>query len=203
MVIGRVNKRTDPITDGLITENVVERLRGKVPEGEDGIRPPVSDKFWRVLVAEKAPDGQQPPTTYRRACQYILDNTKLDYINTKELLAKRQPPMVNDYLNRVQAVVWKRCFIEVHQDNRSQASSTDGPTRLHGFSSSRTKVDDLLCVLFGCSVPVILRSRVDSEIGQYYEFLGEAYVYGVMDGEALYSLEEDEIRQHKTEFRIL
>ncbi|KIW05737.1 uncharacterized protein PV09_03594 [Verruconis gallopava] len=41
---------------------------------------------------------------------------------------------------------------------------------------------DLICVLFGCSVPVILR-KLDAD--EQYAFMGEAYVHGLMDAEAI------------------
>lgn len=40
---------------------------------------------------------------------------------------------------------------------------------------------DIVCVLFGCSVPVVLR-EVEADV---YEFVGECYVDGIMNGEAL------------------
>lgn len=39
-----------------------------------------------------------------------------------------------------------------------------------------------VCILFGCNVPVILRQ--DSQTGRY-ELVGESYIYGIMEGEAL------------------
>jgi hypothetical protein len=52
------------------------------------------------------------------------------------------------------------------------------------------KVDDVICILDGCSVPVVLRpcsrdmgTRTD-ERGSFYQFVGECYVHGMMDGEA-------------------
>jgi hypothetical protein len=41
---------------------------------------------------------------------------------------------------------------------------------------------DILCVLFGCSVPVILRKLLDEKS---YEFVGECYLHGFMDAEAI------------------
>jgi hypothetical protein len=39
-------------------------------------------------------------------------------------------------------------------------------------------------ILYGCSVPVILRPlQSDSREVESYSFVGEAYVYGKMDGE--------------------
>ena len=40
---------------------------------------------------------------------------------------------------------------------------------------------DVVCILMGCSVPVILRKRVD---GLSYELISDAYIHGVSDGEA-------------------
>jgi hypothetical protein len=40
----------------------------------------------------------------------------------------------------------------------------------------------MICVLYGCSVPVILRKREDQD---YYEFVGECYLHGFMDAEAI------------------
>jgi len=51
-----------------------------------------------------------------------------------------------------------------------------------GIVKKNVRPGDLICILFGCSVPVILRS--DGDGSRQYEFLGESYVHKVMDGEA-------------------
>ncbi|KAL6890813.1 heterokaryon incompatibility domain-containing protein [Trichoderma evansii] len=47
-----------------------------------------------------------------------------------------------------------------------------------GMAPSQAKKDDIVCVLYGCRVPVLLRSY-----GDHYKFIGECYVDGFMDGE--------------------
>ena len=42
---------------------------------------------------------------------------------------------------------------------------------------------DLICVLYGCSVPVLLRGVEFQE--NFYTLVGECYVDGLMHGEAL------------------
>ncbi|KAH8744628.1 hypothetical protein F5883DRAFT_439740 [Diaporthe sp. PMI_573] len=42
------------------------------------------------------------------------------------------------------------------------------------------RVGDLICVLYGCDVPVVLR-----KIECHYKFIGESYVHGIMHGEAI------------------
>ena len=47
---------------------------------------------------------------------------------------------------------------------------------------------DIICVLLGCRFPVVLRPRGPSD--NYYVLVGEAYIEGFMDGEAILGLEE-------------
>ena len=50
-----------------------------------------------------------------------------------------------------------------------------------GVSARETQPGDQVCVILGCSLPLILRS---TERGQY-QIVGNCYVHGIMDGEAL------------------
>lgn len=43
-------------------------------------------------------------------------------------------------------------------------------------------VQDVICILYGCSVPVVLRPKNGSE---EFEFLGESFIHEMMDGEAV------------------
>jgi len=52
-----------------------------------------------------------------------------------------------------------------------------------GMVPPRARSGDAVCVLLGCSVPVVLR-RMNDEEGTW-EFVGECYLQGFMDGEAL------------------
>lgn len=51
-----------------------------------------------------------------------------------------------------------------------------------GAMPQEVQSGDLVCVLFGCSVPVVLRKRPDSNS---YAFVGECYLHGFMDAEAI------------------
>ncbi|KAI1212937.1 heterokaryon incompatibility protein-domain-containing protein [Annulohypoxylon truncatum] len=52
---------------------------------------------------------------------------------------------------------------------------------LFGLCPPETQVEDIICVLYGCTVPVVLREMSDG----YMKLVGEAYVHGKMDGEAM------------------
>jgi hypothetical protein len=55
-----------------------------------------------------------------------------------------------------------------------------------GMAPCRVRKGDRICVLFGCSIPMILRQRGD---GSSYEVIGECYLHGFMNGEALEGLD--------------
>jgi hypothetical protein len=56
-------------------------------------------------------------------------------------------------------------------------------------------IGDKICIFFGASVPFVLRERDDGG----YMFVGEAYVHGLMDGEAL---KEFDIESLSQDFKI-
>ena len=50
-----------------------------------------------------------------------------------------------------------------------------------GMAPLRAQSGDAVCVLFGCSVPVVLRRRHDYE--DTWEFIGECYLHNVINEE--------------------
>jgi hypothetical protein len=66
---------------------------------------------------------------------------------------------------------------------------------LLGFAPQQTEVGDKIVVLLGCNFPVVLR-----EVGEHWELIGEIYVDGIMNGEAMDRLEAG--LYHKQKFEI-
>ncbi|KAF2711624.1 hypothetical protein K504DRAFT_480599 [Pleomassaria siparia CBS 279.74] len=169
LLIGTVTWSSDPIPDGVIPQRCLKKMGWSNEKGEEIRKAP--SELWRTLVADREPNGGQVST----ACLYcLLNRTPNGHINTKALLEKNeysdQPSIVQDYLECVQAVTW----------------NWDG---LVGLGPPKAQSGDVIVILYGCSVPVILRpSDSDSETGEpeWYGFVGEAYIYGKMDGEAMY-----------------
>ena len=54
------------------------------------------------------------------------------------------------------------------------------PDNIYGSDSDQTWQGDLIAIIFGCSTPVVIRPY-----GQRFKVIGEAYVQGLMDGEAM------------------
>ncbi|CAJ2502072.1 Uu.00g049250.m01.CDS01 [Anthostomella pinea] len=53
-----------------------------------------------------------------------------------------------------------------------------------GLGSDRMRAGDMVCIIAGAQLPLVLRS-VDDAGENEFEYCGEAYVHGVMDGEAV------------------
>jgi len=51
------------------------------------------------------------------------------------------------------------------------------------------KPGDICCVLFGATVPFILRK---ADGASHYKLVGEAYIHGLMRGEAVNNIRKDE-----------
>ena len=129
------------------------------------------DKFWRTLVADRGPDGQNPPAYYRLACmRAYADGSDGDDLRTSEDAARYCQKVVAEFLCRVRAVVWRRCLI-----------STKDYAML-GLVPSEAVKGDTICILYGCSVPVVLREMRDEVTKMpYHVLIGECYVYSMME----------------------
>lgn len=57
-----------------------------------------------------------------------------------------------------------------------------------GMCPDTAQVGDLVCVLFGAQIPFVLRKREP----EGYIVVGECYVHGIMDGEAMTAYEAGE-----------
>ena len=166
---------------------VIDSIKKKKPYAADGIilnewlsdggwtdrsaLPP--DAFWRTLVADRGPNGVNPPTFYPRACKAALNQSvRGGHISTNTLVHNGKSSIVAKFLRRVQEAIWMRRLIITQHD-------------FLGLAPEMSKKRDLICILYGCSVPVALRRMVDPKTDEeYFLFIGECYVHGIMDGEA-------------------
>ena len=56
--------------------------------------------------------------------------------------------------------------------------------------------NDLYCaILLGASAPFILQKRSDAKNGDSYRLVGEAYVHGIMNGEAIEMWKRGELEE--------
>ena len=140
----------------------------------------VPDDLWRTLVADRGPDGKNAPPWYARACLHALQRVTRngDLEISSQVLSSSTPATIITFLERVKAVTWNRRLIKTNG-----VYTRDGGALL-GLAPPKTKRGDIVAILFGCSVPVVLRKHI-SEGREHYAFIGEAYVHGIMDGGAV------------------
>ena len=146
----------------------------------------IPEELWRTLVANRTLEGEVPTQTYLVGLTWAIDRRNSnDDINTAELIRQGKPNTMIEYLKRAQEVIWNRRFFVL-------PDRPDGIGYRFGIAPTNAKVGDIICVLLGCSVPVVL-SRIDASNPQSgYELVGEAYLHGVMDGEALQHTRSEE-----------
>ena len=150
--------------------------------------------FWRTLVANRTLTGQKSPRLWSLICQKACNRRpKSGDFNITQTLGSKCSTATKTFLERVKSVIYRRHLILL-----------DGlPSRTIGLSSEGTQIGDVVCILYGCSVPVLLRKYVnnlpvslqtsqlankDTEQAVHYKIVGDVYVHGYMDGEAIDTL---------------
>lgn len=110
---------------------------------DDPGEPP--DNFWRTLVADRGTHSN-PPYYYARACRETVmrGGLRSGAVDTMALKSYERNSIIAEFCRRVQSVIWNRAMI------------TKASGKL-GLVSNGVKEGDLICILNGCSVPVILR----------------------------------------------
>jgi hypothetical protein len=112
-----------------------EQMEGTPPE-----------HFWRTLVADRGSDGKNPPVYYSRACQesFRKGGTAQGVVDTMGLIEHERNSVVAQFCRRVQAAIWNRALVKTEAER-------------FGLVANNVKENDLVCILYGCSVPVVLR----------------------------------------------
>lgn len=143
-VLGEVGSVDLPALSGNIPSSWLKTVKWQNPKKDD-----LPDKFWRTLVADRGVDGRLHPSQYYKlACRWAFgQRVRGGNLNTTELMKHGKcNKIAKEFLSRVQAVVYERHLITVEDDKG-----------LIGLAPLGTKEGDLICVLDGCSVPVLLR----------------------------------------------
>lgn len=182
--VTKINEVANRAIQGTIPGEWLE-MGGWVPP-ELGYEASLPDGLWRTLVADRDTDGNQAPRWYRRACLLCLSTPRQDMdINTREWInSKTSPSLVVDFLKRVQSVIWNRIFFSAPGFNGKG---------FFGLGPAGAAKGDIVCILFGISVPVLLR-KVQGAPDSYYRLVGEVYLDEMMDGQALQQWNEEDAR---------
>ena len=191
--IGAPRMSVEGFTLDVIQAKQTPALMGNIPPGWidflgwKDIKGSPPDKAWRTLVGDREPGAGPPPTAfYRRACERTFQRVEPGQGLDTRKEADRRDPITEDFVLRVQTVVWGRRLIRTEKHD------------LVGLAPGATKKRDVVAILNGLSVPVVLRQVQDAAEGDnVYTLVGECFIYGMMDGEAL-DLKEAQAIQDQT-----
>ena len=102
------------------------------------------DSFWRTIVGDRGRDNRNPPYYYATACKESVrrGGTASGRVNTADLVNNERNSIVAEFCRRVQAVIWGRRLFRTEKGTLGLATNV--------------KKGDCICILYGCSVPVIL-----------------------------------------------
>jgi hypothetical protein len=157
-------------TVGTLGERAME---GTIPSGWFRLanwyerRQPVPEAFWRTLVADRGADGGNAPSWYKRAFEHAFANSGTGDMRLQRMIIQSKSTVTTELLRRVQSIIWNRRFVLTSQG-------------AFGLVSANAAMGDVVMVLYGLSVPVVLR-----ELESSYWLVGECYIHGAMDGVTL------------------
>lgn len=136
--------------------------------------PTPPQKFWETIVAARDAKGEKAPRWYVGLIKMAYEeNSKVYHLeSTQRRDMTPRSELMDEYQERISAVVWDRKLMR-----------TDVTQRI-GLAPEDSQVGDMICVLYGCSVPVVLRLWKENSKPRY-RIIGECYVEGIMDGQAM------------------
>jgi hypothetical protein len=194
IILGRVDELSVRMADGIVNQECFD-LIGGVERNDQGKLEGIEDSLWRILTANRGPNGERVPSLFRIALLHLLQQyPKMTSLDTIDLCEKEQPEHIEDFLRHVQSITWNR-RVFAGENALSPGSKWKGLVPRH------TRAGDIVCILFGASVPIVLRAH-EMQSRKCWEIVGEAYVDCAMDGEAFCCLDEQGLKAATLEFEI-
>lgn len=147
-ILTEVEKTTDASQSGNIPEEWFKLAGWVTTQSEQE----PNEEFWRTLVADRGKDGRNPPSYYSRACKESVFKGGLasGSVSTSDLINNERNSIITQFCRRVQAVIWNRQLIKTELGHL-------------GIARKGVRKGDIVCILYGCSVPVILRRHVKDQ----------------------------------------
>jgi len=155
-VLSTIKEKKAPATAGIIPSEWIDAVSWS---RSDDL---TEHQFWRLLVGNRDANGYRPPSRWHMACRDALSRKPArGDLNTGEIIMYDCPSATREFLERVQGMVWSRRLIVL--DKLPCRHDCLSPQPVLGLAPSRVKKGDLICILFGCSVPVVLRKFVNGQ----------------------------------------
>ena len=151
---------------------IAETLRSNKPKTQAD-----DSAFWKTLAADSTPLGDPAPSSFggehSKVLQYLELINHCHYDVAKVATMSRAQELETFSNESVFVDVWFRAAYQ-----RRFCSTTGGRM---GLVPNAALQGDLIAIIRGADVPLVLRT---TERGMY-ELIGECYIHGIMQGEAL------------------
>lgn len=211
-ILGKIAKTSMRMAGSMITKECLQLLTSSSQIASQRTSS-IPDVIWRTICADRDDNGGPAPTFYRSAMSHLLhlssevkeerDAAKridlldnVSSIDVEELLNTDLYDHVRTYLEIVRDVIWNR------KTFRALPEAAFEHIPLVGLAPQAAKVGDRICLLYGCSVPVVLRIHVAPDGRDCWELIGEAYVDSIMDGEIIEACEPSWLRSKEEKFEL-
>lgn len=122
----------------------------KDEEAEDENR----EAFWTTLIADRGPRGGVPGI-YGRAIKAALEVAD-NGLDITSYIREHESTIVSDALPHVQNTIWGRCLMET-EDRRLGLGPKSLEKALHEKDIDEKDKRLLVCIIYGCTVPIILQ----------------------------------------------
>ncbi|KAK8051719.1 hypothetical protein PG993_003104 [Apiospora rasikravindrae] len=111
-------------------------------------------KVW-TDVGGWADVKEDPPEAFLRtlACRESISKGSIESgrVNTEALINSEQNSIITEFCRRVQEVIWNRRLIKTKRG-------------ILGLAPEKVETGDFVCIIYGCSVPVILRRQFKGDV---------------------------------------
>jgi hypothetical protein len=131
------------------------------------------DAYYRTVLTNRTASRQRASPGYIAACMTDLETTERAAVVLPAdvlpdvPLEKRFAAFQEDFISAIEASLQFRTLFVTQSGYIGLGPLTMQPT-------------DMICVLLGCSVPVVIRNEAPNG----HVLVGECYMHGIMDGEA-------------------
>ncbi|KAF7890864.1 uncharacterized protein EAF01_010673 [Botrytis porri] len=195
IIHGEISRRSTRFADATLTAEGLE-LVGTISPSRVTNSIHVLDA-WRIIYADRDDKGEPAPpacdeamtsilNTVFSGCDSISEQCPSLAIDIEELIMNIQTPgTVKAYLKVVRNIVWNRRFCQ--RKLSVSASNKEMENMFVGLVPQNANYGDSVCVLYGCSVPVVLWKSLNLHGEVHWQLTGEAYMDKIMDGEAVRS----------------
>ena len=132
------------------------------------------DAYYRTVLTDRTASQQRATPGYIAACMTDLE--------TAERAAVVLPrDVLPDVAMQNRCAAFQEDFIAAIEASLQFRTLFVTQTGYLGIGPLTMQPDDMVCVLLGCSIPVVIRMEAPNR----HILIGECYVHGIMDGEGL------------------